>query len=452
MAEPEKAGDLAALIAPYNPRKISKHQLDALGRAMKEFGDLSGIVVNLRTKTLIGGHQRLKHFDPEWKIVKGPSPDARGTVNAGHIETPFGPWVYREVDWPVEKEKLANIAANQHGGEFDQDLLGKLLADLQASGAELALTGFADNQIERMLLQQRLADADAPAPEPPDDPVTKKGDLITLGRHRLLCGDSSKESDLRILLDSRVMDLVNTDPPYNVKVEPSGASAKHDPGASKRSWRATQTKGAANPGKQRPKDRALANDFMTEDAFEEILLAWFMNLGRALKPGGSCYIWGGFSNTENYRVAMRMAGLYFSQSIIWNKGYGVITRKDFMTQHEWCFYGWKEGAGHQFYGPNNLTDVWDVKKVHNASMVHLTEKPVELARIALLCSSQKGEAVLDLFGGSGSTLMACEDMERDAFLMELDEAYCDVIVERWEKFTGRKATRTNVLEAAGDKA
>jgi DNA modification methylase len=141
--------------------------------------------------------------------------------------------------------------------------------------------------------------------------------------------------------------------------------------------------------------------------------------------------------------------LYFSQTIIWVKEHPVLTRKDFMGNHEWCFYCWKHDAGHQWFGPNNATDVWSVKKVNPQSMVHLTEKPVELAVRAINYSSRAGENVLDLFGGSGSTLIACEQTGRRAFLMELDAPYCDVIVKRWEEFTGRKAERIPAAEPTG---
>ena len=154
-------------------------------------------------------------------------------------------------------------------------------------------------------------------------------------------------------------------------------------------------------------------------------------------PGRAAYIWGGYSNCGNYPPAMKSAGLYFSQAIIWVKGHPVLTRKDFMGDHEWCFYSWKEGAAHEYFGPNNATDVWEVKKVNPQSMCHLTEKPVELATRAILYSSRRGENVLDLFGGSGSTLVACEQAQRRAFLMELDELYCDVILMRWSKLTGK---------------
>jgi DNA modification methylase len=144
--------------------------------------------------------------------------------------------------------------------------------------------------------------------------------------------------------------------------------------------------------------------------------------------------------------------LYFSQAIIWVKQHPVLTRKDFMGNHEWCFYGWKQGAAHVYLGPNNATDVWQVKKVNPQSMVHLTEKPVELAVRAMQYSSQVGENVLDLFGGSGSTLIAAEQTGRHAFLMELDQAYCDVIVERFEKFTGQKAVRVPAAETVAEVA
>ncbi|HQL76336.1 MAG TPA: DNA methyltransferase, partial [Phycisphaerae bacterium] len=156
------------------------------------------------------------------------------------------------------------------------------------------------------------------------------------------------------------------------------------------------------------------------------------------------YIWGGYANIGNYPGPLKKVGLYFSQGIVWDKQHPVLTRKDFMGAFEICFYGWKEGAGHQFYGPNNATDLWHVKKVNPQSMVHLTEKPVELAVRAIQFSSKPGENVLDLFGGSGSTLIGCEQTQRRAFLMELDAPYCDVIANRWMQFTGKEATRVGV--------
>jgi DNA modification methylase len=153
------------------------------------------------------------------------------------------------------------------------------------------------------------------------------------------------------------------------------------------------------------------------------------------------FIWGGYSNIANYPRALKESGLYFSQQIIWHKMHPVLSRKCFMGAHEWCFFGWREGAAHQFFGPPNATDVWSVKKVNPQSMIHLTEKPVELAVRAVQYGSHLGENVLDLFGGSGSTLIAAEQTGRRSFLMELDPLYCDVIIQRFEQFTGRKAER-----------
>ena len=165
-----------------------------------------------------------------------------------------------------------------------------------------------------------------------------------------------------------------------------------------------------------------------------------------LKPGGAFYIWGGYATCANYLPALEESGLYFSQAIIWVKNQPVLTRKDFMGAHECAFYGWREGAAHWFNPETrNATDVWEVKKVHPMVMVHLTEKPVELAVRALTYSSRPGEVVLDLFGGSGSTLIAAEKLGRRARLMEIDPHYTDVIVRRWQEFTGKKA----VLEGSG---
>jgi DNA modification methylase len=198
--------------------------------------------------------------------------------------------------------------------------------------------------------------------------------------------------------------------------------------------------------KLRAKDRPLVNDFVTPEEFDKLLDAWFGNIARVLAPGRGFYIWGGYANCANYPPFLKKHGLYFSQAVIWVKEHPVLTRKDFMGNHEWCFYGWASGAGHKFYGPNNVPDVWSVKKINPQSMIHLTEKPVELAVRAIQYSSLAGENVLDLFGGSGSTLMAAEQTGRHAYLMEIDPLYADVIVQRWEKFTGQKAERIAASE------
>jgi DNA modification methylase len=353
------------------------------------------------------------------------------------------------------------IALNRTGelAEWNLPALGSLLESLQASDA-LDGVGFSPKELDEVL--STIINAGAPlgeitqdeVPAPPDAATSRTGDVWLLGRHRVMCGDSSFSADVDRLLAGAPIHLVNMDPPYNVKVEPrsnnaiaaglsSFAGTTHHQGLDLARHPA---KAKRTTAKLRPKDRPLQNDFITDDEFARMLRAWFGNAARVLLPGRGFYIWGGYANCANYPSALAENGLYFSQSIIWVKEHPVLTRKDFMGNHEWAFYGWKEGAAHLFLGPNNAPDVWSVKKLNHTAMVHLTEKPVELAARAMLYSSRKGENVLDLFGGSGSTMAAAEQTDRNAFLMEIDMPYCDVIVERWQKLTGKKA----VLEGIGE--
>jgi DNA modification methylase len=312
------------------------------------------------------------------------------------------------------------------------------LAELQGMDFDLDLTGFSADELIKFLEPEGtegLTDPDA-VPEPPDEPTSRPGDLWLLGKHRLLCGDSSQPEDVDRLLDGAKVHLVNTDSPYNVKVEPRSKNAI---AAGLSSFEATGPQ--TTDSKMRARDRPLANDFVSEAEFGRLLHGWFGNLARVLEPGRAFYLWGGYSNCGNYPPVLKAVGLYFSQAIIWDKQHPVLTRKDYMGAHEWCYYGWKEGAAHQFFGPNNATDLWSVKKVNPQNMVHLTEKPVDLAARAMQYSSRPGEHVLDLFGGSGSTLIAAQQTGRRAFLLELDPLYADVMVQRFEKFSGKKGER-----------
>jgi DNA modification methylase len=409
-------------ITPYdnNPRH-NEAAVDAVAASLREFGFRQPIVVD-EAGVIIVGHTRYK---AALKLGLETVP-----VHVAAGLTPAQVKAYRIAD---------NQTATLSG--WDDDKLPLELAALQGLDFDLALTGFSPDELLRLLeppTTDGLTDPDD-VPAPPDEPVTKSGDLWLLGRHRLLCGDSSKPTDVDRLLGGEPAHLVNTDPPYNVKVEPRSRNAI---AAGLSSFAAAPAAPAGQPRasrKLRARDRPLANDFVGDEEFSRLLRAWFGNLARALLPGRSFYVWGGFSNIGNYPAALQQSGLYFSQQIIWDKQHPVLTRKDFMGAHEWCFYGWKEGAAHRFFGPANATDLWAVKKVSPLGMVHLTEKPVELAGRAIEYSSQPGEHVLDLFGGSGSTLIAAEQAGRRAFLMEIDPPYCDVIVQRWERFTGKKA-------------
>ena len=402
--------------------------------SLKEFGFRQPIVVDAQD-VIIVGHTR-------WKAAK----------KLGHTEVP----VHVATDLSPAQIKAYRIADNQTAtiAIWDKDLLPLELADLQALQFDLNLLGVDQDDLARLMgteVADGLTDPDD-IPAPPDKAVTQPGDLWVLGNHRLLCGDSSSPEDLDRLLDGAKIQLVNTDPPYNVKVEPRSNNAI---AAGLSSFTNTHHQGldlARHPGKSKPtqkklraKDRPLANDFVSDEEFDRLLATWFGNIARVLEPGRALYCWGGYANCANYPPVLKACGLYFSQAIIWDKQHPVLTRKDFMGAHEWCFYGWRLGAAHVYLGPNNATDLWQVKKVNPQSMIHLTEKPVELASRAMLYSSHTGENVLDLFGGSGSTLIAAEQTGRKAFLMEMDTLYCDVIAERFQRFTGMPA----VLERTG---
>ena len=421
-------------VRPYenNPR-ANDSAVEAVSISIQTFGFRQPIVVD-EQGVIIVGHTRYK------AAVK-----LRMETVPVHVAVGLSP----------AQAKAYRIADNQTAAlsQWDDDKLPLELAALQDMDFDLNLTGFTADELQRLIgseTNEGEADPDA-VPEPPDEAITQPGDLWILGKHRLLCGDSGKNEDIDRLLGGAAIHLINTDPPYNVKVEPRSNNAI---AAGLSSFQGTThhqgldlarhpEKSEPTTRKMRAKDRPLANDFVSEEDFERLLQAWFGNLARVLLPGRGFYIWGGYANIANYPPVLKASGLYFSQAIIWDKQHPVLTRKDFMGAHEWCFYGWREGAAHQFYGPNNATDLWAIKKVNPQSMIHLTEKPVELASRALQYSSKPGENILDLFGGSGSTLIAAEQIGRRAFLMELDPLYCDVIVQRYEQFTGKKAERAS---------
>lgn len=415
---------------PRNPRK-NDHAVDAVAKSIREFDFNQPIVVD-RHGVIIAGETRYK---AALKLGLKQVP----VLVASHL-TP-------------EQVKAYRIADNKTGeiAEWDHDRLVQELVELEQMAFNLDLLGFAPEELQElcgMEITPGLTDPDD-IPEPPDAAVTQINDRYLLGEHRLLCGDAGNAEDVDRLLVGEPIHLVNSDPPYNVRLEPRSNNAI---AAGLSSFEGTQhhqaldvarhpAKAKPTGKKMRPKDRPLMNDYLSEEEFDTRLLAWFGNMARVLLPGRSFFLWGGYANCANYPPALRACQLYFAQTIIWVKEHPVLTCKDFMGNHEWCFYGWREGAAHHFFGPNNVSDVWSVKKVSPQHMIHLTEKPVELAARALQYSSRRGEHVLDLFGGSGSTLIAAEQTKRRAFLMEIDPLYCDVIVRRFEQFSGKRAQR-----------
>jgi len=427
---------------PANARSHPERNMEAIKGSLARFGQVEPLVVLRGSQRVIGGNGRLVAMK------------ALGWAECDIVELDLS-----ELD-----ATALGIALNRTAdlAEWDEQSLASILRTLQSEDS-LDGVGFDEREIQEIIDEATAAMesldglAQDQAPAAPDAAVTRPGDLWVLGDHRLLCGDSASRDDVQRLLAGARIQLVNTDPPYNVKVEPRSNNAI---AAGLSSFSATTPKNAHHQGldlarhpgkakkthdKLRAKDRPLANDFISDEEFARLLRAWFANAAEALDVGRGFYIWGGYANLANYPAALAENGLYFSQAIVWNKLHPVLTRKDFMGAFELAFYGWKEGAAHLYLGPANATDLWEIKKVTPQSMIHLTEKPVELAARAMHYSSRPGENVLDLFGGSGSTLIAAEQLGRCAYLSELDPLYADVIVERWQKLTGRHA----VLEGDG---
>jgi DNA modification methylase len=419
-----KTSDL--IIDPSNARRHPEPNLEAIKASLAVYGQLKPIVVNRRTHVVEAGNGTLEAARLlEWQYIAAVYVDHDPATATG---------------FAIADNRTAELAT------WDVDALDKLLREVSTTDEALTkmFVELAEcHGLEFGEQQTGLTDPDD-IPEPPDEPVTRPGDRWMIGKHCLLCGDSGNHNDVDRLLNGARIQLVNTDPPYNVRVEPrsnNAIAAGLSTFAAIKHHQALDL--ARHPQKAKPtqkklraKDRPLVNDFVSDEQFEQLLSAWFGNMARVMEPGASFYLFGGYANVASYPPALKASGLYFSQAIIWHKCHPVLTRKNFMGDHEWCFYGWKLGAGHRFYGPANVTDVWSIQKVNPQSMIHLTEKPVELATRAMEYSSQSGDNVLDLFGGSGSTLIAAQMTKRRAFLMEIDPLYCDVILARYMAFVG----------------
>jgi hypothetical protein len=321
-----------------NPRTHTEEQVAQIAASIVEFGWTNPVLVGA-DGVIIAGHARLQ-----------------AARKLGMSEVPV-----IVLDHLTEAQRRALVIADNQlalaGTGWDEDLLRGLLVDLRQDDFNLDVLGFSDEELNAWLsqepgAQEGLTEEDA-VPEPLEEPVTRRGDLWILGNHRLLCGDSASSEDVKRLVEGAPIDLVNTDPPYNVRVEPRSNNAI---AAGLSSFAGLQhhqsfdvhrgaSKAKATTKKMRPKDRALANDFMKDGDYDVLLRKWFGNLAEALKPGGAFYIWGGYANCANYPPALAECGLYFSQAIIWVKNMPVLTRKDFMGAHEWAFYGWREGRG-----------------------------------------------------------------------------------------------------------
>ncbi len=391
---------LDALI-PYarNSRTHSDAQVAQIAASIKEFGFTNPVLID-ETGSIIAGHGRVMAAR---KLAIGDVPSIRLT----HL---------------TEAQKKAYVIADNKlalNAGWDDEMLAVELTDLKDMGFDLDLTGFSTDEIEALLAPtgtEGLTDEDA-VPEVPEAPVTVLGDVWLLGKHRVMCGDSTSIDAVEKLMDGAKASLVVTDPPWNV---------------------AYGTNLANNA--QGYKARTILNDSMSADKWAEFLSAVVGNLALVTLPGCPLYCVMGPSEWPAIDKALRDGGFHWSSTIIWAKDQLVMSRKDYHTQYEPIWYGWNDSAARLWVVKDRKqSDLWECKRP-KSSPLHPTTKPVELIERAVLNSSNVGAIVFEPFGGSGSTLIACEKTGRINRSMELDPKYCDVIVQRWQEFTGQTAT------------
>ncbi len=391
--------------AAYNPRKDLQpgdSDYEKLKKSIVAFDMVEPLVWNKRTQNLVGGHQRLK-------ILK----------DLGRTEVEVS-----VVDLPLAREKALNLALNKIQGEWDFPRLKDILESLDDGSFDIEITGFDMKEIEDLMTQfhvpeEGLTDDDE-IPEKVET-ICKTGDLWQLGNHRLLCGDTTKKEDVERLMGGEKADMVFTDPPYGVGYDGTHLSSGTYFGKGKRSA------------------EQLAND--DKDIFGEAMPMIVSTL-----KDDKCCVYLCFGGALGYPVykAVHDNDLIPRALIIWNKNHAQFGSmgSQYKQKHEPILYLYRKGKSTQWYGANNEVTVWDIdRQVKNE--YHLTQKPVALSERAIYNSSAMDDIVSDLFGGSGSTLIACEKLGRKCRMMEIDEYYCDVIIQRWQNFTGKQAVKLN---------
>ena len=377
--------------AKYNPRKDLKPgdpEYEKLKKSMETFGYVEPIVWNKRTGNIVSGHQRLKILEHQGQR---------------EIETVV-------VDLDEQQEKALNITLNKVSGGWDLPKLADLISELDDGIFDISITGFDAAEIEHLFSQVHDKDVkedDFDVDEALKEPVVSKlGDLWHLGKHRLFCGDSTKAETYEILMDGKKANLVVTDPPYNVNF----------------------TAGTE-------KERLIKNDHQPDSDFYQFLLDAFENIYEHLADGGALYVFHADTEGLNFRNAVRKVGFHLSGVCIWVKDSLVLGRSDYHWQHEPVIYAWKPTGRHRWYADRKQTTVWQFDRPKR-SEEHPTMKPVALCAYPIKNSSAPNGIVLDPFGGSGSTLIACEQLDRICYMVELDEKYSDVIVKRYIEYVG----------------
>lgn len=373
--------------AAYNPRKKLKKgdkEYEKIKQSLLKFGYVDPIIVN-EDLTVIGGHQRLtvlKDLDYE---------TAKCVI----------------VNLPKEDEKALNIALNKITAQWDETLLADLLLDLQESDFNLDLTGFEPPEIDNILSNvhdKELSEDEFDVEEELKKPtVSRRGDIWQLGKHRVICGDSTKSETYDQLLGDKKANLVVTDPPYNVDVEETAGK--------------------------------ILNDNMSDGDFYQFLLSMFTQVENHMEDDASIYVFHADTEGLNFRKAFKDAGFYLSGCCIWKKNSLVLGRSPYQWQHEPCLYGWKKKGKHQWFSDRKQTTIWEYDRP-KSSKEHPTMKPIQLMAYPIQNSSMRGTIVLDPFLGSGSTLIAADQTGRVCYGIELDEKFVDVIVKRYIEVTG----------------
>lgn len=386
------------VITPYarNSRTHSDEQVAQIAASIREFGWTTPILID-EEGSVICGHGRLlaarKLGQAEVEVIV-----ARGWSDA------------KKRAYVIADNKLALNAG------WDMELLALELADLKEFDFDLGLTGFSGEELAKLLPDKTEGNTDPDEiPEVPADPITKPGDVWLMGKHRLLCGDSTSVDDMEKLTAGQLVDMWLTDPPYNVAYE-GGTKDK----------------------------LTIQNDNMGDEQFRAFLRDAYVTADAVMKPGAVFYIWHADSEGYNFRGAARDAGWQVRQCLIWKKSSQVMGRQDFHWKHEPCLYGWKDGAAHLWANDRKQTTVLEFDKP-SRNGEHPTMKPVAIFEYQLLNNTKGGDIVLDSFAGSGTAAIAAEQNGRVAYLMELDPRYCDVIIKRWQDFTGKAA----ILEGDG---
>ena len=380
-------------IKPYQKNPRHKYDINKVAQSIKEFGFQQPIVVD-RAGVIIVGHGRY---------------EAAKSLNLKTIPVTIA-------DLPPEKAKAYRIADNKTNeySDWDMGLLIQEFTDLLDNNYDLELTGFDADELERLIVGEKegLTDEDA-VPDTPEEPKAQLGDIYKLGKHKIICGDSTELSFYEKLLENHKIDLLITDPPYNVDYE----------------------------GKTKEKLK-IENDKKNDEEFQKFLDDFTFNTFEFMKGGASYYIFHADVNGLNFRQSLKNNNIQLRQNLIWVKNSMVMGRQDYQWKHEPILYGWKNGESHSWYSDRKQTTLINYDRP-TKSKLHPTMKPVGLIEYLIKNSSKSEDIVFDSFLGSGSTLLACEKTNRICHGIEFDPKYVDVIVKRWEQYTGQKAKKIN---------